>query len=300
MNTIVLQYPEQLWVLPIALAVVLLVRAVRRRPFAAFPLAALLVPARYRASRLRHVPTFVAAAALPLIAVALTEPVLPYAQGQMTSRGLDIVLVLDLSLSMQELMGQPGVMPPMARATTATTDYSQYSDQRRSSTAPTGWRRIRRHAPPRPVAPRTAKRARLESSGAAGRTHPGDAPGNDEESVDRVHRAPARRSDRPGRVLGALVLDQSDDVRSRVLDAVRGARRRQDPAGRSDDGHRRRHHARQQPARAPVEKPGVWQSGHRRVHRRRKQLRGGSASRRSKPPTRRAPECTSSRSICRR
>jgi Mg-chelatase subunit ChlD len=125
MNTIVLQYPERLWVLPIVLAVMLLVRAVRRRPFAAFPLAALLEPARYRASRLRHIPTFVAAAALPLIALALTEPVLPYAQGQMTARGLDIVLVLDLSLSMQELMGRPGVMPSTAQATT--TDYSQYN-----------------------------------------------------------------------------------------------------------------------------------------------------------------------------
>lgn len=125
MNTIVLQYPERLWVLPIALAVILLLRAVRRRPFAAFPLAALLVPARYRASRLRHIPTFVAAAALPLIAIGLTEPVLPYAEGQMTSRGLDIVLVLDLSLSMQELMGRPGVMPSTVRATT--TDYSQYN-----------------------------------------------------------------------------------------------------------------------------------------------------------------------------
>jgi von Willebrand factor type A domain len=125
MNTIVLQYPERLWVLPIALALILLVRAVRRRPFAAFPLAALLVPARFRASRLRHIPTLVAAAALPLIAIALTEPVLPYAQGQMTSRGLDIVLVLDLSLSMQELMGRPGVMPSTTRATT--TDYSQYN-----------------------------------------------------------------------------------------------------------------------------------------------------------------------------
>jgi Ca-activated chloride channel family protein len=120
MNTIVLQYPENLWILPIALAVVLVLRAVRRRPFAAFPLAALLMPAKYRASRLRHIPTFVAGAALPLVAVALTEPVLPYAQGQMTSRGLDIVLVLDLSLSMQELMGQPGVMPTPARARTTT------------------------------------------------------------------------------------------------------------------------------------------------------------------------------------
>ena len=62
MNSIVFQYPESLWVLPIALAVLLLLRAVRRRPFAAFPLAALLAPARFRASRLRHIPTFVAAA----------------------------------------------------------------------------------------------------------------------------------------------------------------------------------------------------------------------------------------------
>lgn len=127
MNTIVLQYPERLWVLPIAIVLLLLMRAVRRRPFAAFPLAGLLVPATYRASRLRHVPTVVAAAALPLIAIALTEPVLPYAEGQMTSRGLDIVLVLDLSLSMQELMGQPGVLPSMARTPTTPTDYSQYS-----------------------------------------------------------------------------------------------------------------------------------------------------------------------------
>jgi len=102
-------------------------RALRRRPFAAFPLAALLVPAKYRASRLRHIPTFLAGAALPLVAVALTEPVLPYAEGQMTSRGLDIVLVLDLSLSMQELMGQPGVVPTMARGRTTPADYSQYS-----------------------------------------------------------------------------------------------------------------------------------------------------------------------------
>jgi VWA domain-containing protein len=125
MNTIVLSYPERLWALPLALVVVLLLRAVRRRPFAAFPLAGLLVPARYRASRLRHLPTWVAAAALPLIAVALTDPVLPYSQGQVTSRGLDIVLVLDLSLSMQELMGRPGVMPGMA--TPAAFDARQYN-----------------------------------------------------------------------------------------------------------------------------------------------------------------------------
>jgi von Willebrand factor type A domain-containing protein len=127
MNSIVFQYPEYLWVLPIALAAIVLLRLVRRRPYAAFPLTSLLALRRYRASRLRHVPTVIAAAALPLIAVALTQPVLPYAQGQMTSRGLDIVLVLDLSLSMQELMGQPGVMPPPVRAAVpAAIDYSKF------------------------------------------------------------------------------------------------------------------------------------------------------------------------------
>jgi len=127
MNSIVFQYPEYLWILPIALAAIVLLRLVRRRSFAAFPLASLLNTRKYRASRLRHIPTVVAAASLPLIAVALTQPVLPYAQGQMTSRGLDIVLVLDLSLSMQELMGQPGVMPPPVRAAVpAAIDYSQY------------------------------------------------------------------------------------------------------------------------------------------------------------------------------
>jgi hypothetical protein len=134
MNTIVLQYPENLWILPIALAIVLVLRAVRRRPFAAFPLAALLVGAKYRASRLRHIPTFVAGAALPLVAVALTEPVLPYAEGQMTSRGLDIVLVLDLSLSMQELMGQPGVVPTV-RATSTAADRSANQQASPTSTA---------------------------------------------------------------------------------------------------------------------------------------------------------------------
>lgn len=125
MNAIVFQYPEYVWVLPIALVVILLLRALRTPAFAAFPLAGLLGP-KYRASRLRHLPTFVAVSALPLIALALTQPVLPYALGQMTSRGLDIVLVLDLSLSMQELMGRPGV-PESAPAARARIDYSRYS-----------------------------------------------------------------------------------------------------------------------------------------------------------------------------
>lgn len=99
------QHPEYLWVVPAVLVGVIAWRLLRRRPYAAFPLAALLGTGLYRASRLRHAPTFIAAAALPFIAVSLAEPVLPYSEGELKSRGLDIVLVLDLSSSMEETMG---------------------------------------------------------------------------------------------------------------------------------------------------------------------------------------------------
>jgi Ca-activated chloride channel family protein len=105
MNTVALQHPEYMWTIPIALLLIVAWRILQRRRFSAFPLMGLLSPHVYRASRLRQVPTLLAAAVLPLIAVALSEPVVPYAERQVTSRGVDIVLVLDLSSSMQEPMG---------------------------------------------------------------------------------------------------------------------------------------------------------------------------------------------------
>ncbi|MEO5895551.1 MAG: VWA domain-containing protein [Vicinamibacterales bacterium] len=97
--------PQYLWAIPIALSVILAWRLTfRRRAYAVFPLAVLL-PRAARASRLRQAPLMLAAAAVPLIAIALSEPVLPYAEGELKSRGLDIVLVLDLSSSMEEVMG---------------------------------------------------------------------------------------------------------------------------------------------------------------------------------------------------
>ena len=105
MTSIVLQYPQYLWSVPVGLALIVIWRMLRRRGFLAFPLLTLLKGRVYRASRLRFVPTLLAAAALPLVALAMTEPVLPYSEHQVTSRGLDIALVLDLSSSMQEPMG---------------------------------------------------------------------------------------------------------------------------------------------------------------------------------------------------
>lgn len=105
MTDVELLYPEYLWLIPVILAAVLVWRRFQRRTYAAFPLLALLSRPAFRASRLRHAPVLLTALAVPLIAIALTEPVLPYSEGEMKSRGLDIVLVLDLSSSMEETMG---------------------------------------------------------------------------------------------------------------------------------------------------------------------------------------------------
>src|SRR5260221_4882782 len=59
----------------------------------------------FRASTFRRLPFAVLAAAAALAGLALMQPVIPYAQADVSSRGLDIVLLLDLSSSMQEEMG---------------------------------------------------------------------------------------------------------------------------------------------------------------------------------------------------
>ena len=104
MSTIDLQRPEYLWSLMLGFLAIIAWRVLRRRPFVAFPLATLLGSRLYRASRLRKAPTVIAATALLFIAVALADPVVPHSEGEIKSRGLDIVLVLDLSSSMQEFM----------------------------------------------------------------------------------------------------------------------------------------------------------------------------------------------------
>jgi Ca-activated chloride channel homolog len=124
MNAVVLQHSEYLWTIPIALALIVGWRMLERRRFAAFPLMGLISAHTYRASRLRQAPTLLAAAVLPLIAVALSEPVLPYSERQVTSRGVDVALVLDLSSSMQEPMGgKPGAATRLATTKKALIDF---------------------------------------------------------------------------------------------------------------------------------------------------------------------------------
>src|SRR5256885_3147221 len=102
--------PELGWWLLAAIVAGLRARAwIRRRRFATVTTVRWLTARTYRASALRRLPLVLLLAALALIAFALMEPVLPYSEGEVRSRGLDVVMVLDLSSSMQEEMEPPSM-----------------------------------------------------------------------------------------------------------------------------------------------------------------------------------------------
>src|SRR5438874_1519312 len=103
-------HPEFGWIVFAALAAVAILRARVRRRFVASTTVRWLASPRYEASLLRRLPLALLAIALLLLGVAVMEPVLPYSQAEITSRGLDIVIALDLSSSMLEEMGR--VRPP--------------------------------------------------------------------------------------------------------------------------------------------------------------------------------------------
>jgi Ca-activated chloride channel family protein len=98
-------HPEYAWWLLAALAAVALLKWRVRWRFVAFTS---VLPAKhfpYRASIFRRLPFAVLAVAAALAGLALMQPVIPYSQADLQSKGLDIVLLLDLSSSMQEEMG---------------------------------------------------------------------------------------------------------------------------------------------------------------------------------------------------
>ena len=69
-----------------------------------------LVGRASRASMLRRVPSLALFATLALASLGLMQPVLPFAEAEVKSRGLDLVMVLDLSSSMQEPIGVQAMM----------------------------------------------------------------------------------------------------------------------------------------------------------------------------------------------
>jgi Ca-activated chloride channel family protein len=101
------------------LGVLLLLKWRVRWRYAAATLVRSLDARVYRASSVRRLPFAVLALSLLLLGGALLQPVLPYSQADVESRGLDIVVLLDLSSSMQEEMGgaRAAVSPPAAAPT---------------------------------------------------------------------------------------------------------------------------------------------------------------------------------------
>jgi Ca-activated chloride channel family protein len=114
--------PGLAWWLFGALAAVALLGWRRRGRFAASTTVSRLAAPTYRASIARRLPLAVLALALGLVAFALMEPVLPSSDIEVRSRGLDIVMLLDLSSSMQEQMERERPSRDLSRLTFTTRD----------------------------------------------------------------------------------------------------------------------------------------------------------------------------------
>src|SRR3954465_3134335 len=98
-------FPELGWWALAGFALIALLKWRVRWRFAAFTA---MLPRRqfpWRASLARRLPFAVLAIAAAFTTLAIMQPVIPYSQADLQSKGLDIVLLLDLSSSMQEEMG---------------------------------------------------------------------------------------------------------------------------------------------------------------------------------------------------
>jgi Ca-activated chloride channel family protein len=97
-------HPEYGFWLLVAFALIALLKWRVRWRAAAFTT---LLPSlkAYRASVFRRAPFAVLAIAAAFTSLALMQPVIPFSQTDLSSKGLDIVLLMDLSSSMQEEMG---------------------------------------------------------------------------------------------------------------------------------------------------------------------------------------------------
>ncbi len=96
--------PGVMWWLLAALASAGLIRWGLRRRLGVAATAPWMFNRPHRASVLRRLPAGTLVLALLLVGAAILDPVLPYSEAQVRSHGLDIVIALDLSSSMQEQM----------------------------------------------------------------------------------------------------------------------------------------------------------------------------------------------------
>ena len=100
-------HPEAAWWFAALFVLTIGVRLAARRRLGLAAASPWLFRRAYRASLLRRVPAAVFLAALVLLAAAVMDPVVPFAETLTQSHGLDIVIALDLSSSMEEHMDRP-------------------------------------------------------------------------------------------------------------------------------------------------------------------------------------------------
>jgi Ca-activated chloride channel homolog len=101
---------EILWFLIPVIFFILLVRWRKRKSYFTHPLLFYLKTQIRPASRLVYLPRFLELLSLGFLIVALLDPVLPSAERLIAKRGLDIMMILDLSSSMQEPIDLKGAL----------------------------------------------------------------------------------------------------------------------------------------------------------------------------------------------
>ena len=101
---------ELLWFIIPVIFCILLVRWRKRKSYFTHPLLFYLKTKIRPASRLVYFPRFLELLSLGFLIVALLDPVLPSAERLIAKRGLDIMMILDLSSSMQEPIDLKGAL----------------------------------------------------------------------------------------------------------------------------------------------------------------------------------------------
>lgn len=101
---------EFLWILLPLVLLVLVIRWRKEKNYFTHPLLFYLKTKIQPASRLVYLPKFLELLALGFLIVALLDPVLPSSERLVVKSGLDILLVLDLSSSMQEPIDLKGAL----------------------------------------------------------------------------------------------------------------------------------------------------------------------------------------------
>lgn len=96
------------WIVPFAVVAIVLARLLAPRRALAFTRVNLLEKSKYRASAVRYLPYGVVWLSLGLVLLALMEPTTRYSEREVEAKGLDIVFVIDLSVSMTGPIGVKG------------------------------------------------------------------------------------------------------------------------------------------------------------------------------------------------